>query len=241
LDAHAGYYLDFNTFSLEKFKNRLSSTSLPPSHHILLEDIDGRFTALESLGIENLAQLQAALKTKSKVRAISEQTDLPLDYLTVLRREVNSYYPKPVKLMDFPDVDLAIVGKLEGLGIMNSLQFFPLIITPESRAELATQQQIKPEQILELTQLTDLVRLKWVGPKFARLLQQSSYNTVEKIAQSDYRELYQELMRIKESVGIYKGLFGLEDMKRWVNIYVQDVPVVIQYKNLPVANWLSQP
>jgi hypothetical protein len=229
LNAPEGYYQDLSTFSLEEFKNRLSKFSLPPSHYILLEDIDGRFARLESVGIENLAQLQVAIKTKSKVQSFAKQTDLPLDYLTVLRREVNGYHPKPVKLMDFPDVEPGVVGKLEGQGITNTLQLFPSILTPESRAELAAQRQITPEQIFELTQLTDLVRLKWVGPKFARLLQQSSFNTVEKVAKADYRQLYHELMRVNENKDIYKGLFGIEDMEKWVKIYVQDVPVVIQY------------
>lgn len=94
---------------------------------------------------------------------------------------------------------------------------------------LAKQNQIAYEDILELTKLTDVARMKWVGPKFARLLVESEYDTVEKVANSNYEELYHALVRTNEETGIYKGKFGLEDMKTWVTVVIQDVPQVIQY------------
>jgi hypothetical protein len=98
----SGYYLDLGKFSLKKLKGLLKSTRLLPSQQILQEKIDERFACLEGNGIENLEQLQKALKTKSAVQSFAEATGLPPDYLTILRREVNSYLPKPVDLKDFP-------------------------------------------------------------------------------------------------------------------------------------------
>ena len=36
---------------------------------------------------------------------ICKKTGLPVEYLTVLRREVNSYQPRPSNLKDFPGVN----------------------------------------------------------------------------------------------------------------------------------------
>ncbi len=159
----------------------------------------------------------------------AETTGLPAEYLTVLRREVNSYQPKPINLRDFPGVDQEVILKLEKVGIKNTKQLFARVITEEDRIVLAEQNQIEDAAILELTKLTDLARMKWVGPKFARLLVESDYDTVAKVINSDYEELYQNLVLTNEETGVYKGKFGIEDMKSWVTVVIQDVPQVIQY------------
>lgn len=223
-----GYYLDLSTFSLAKLKGLLKTTRLLPSQQALGKDIDERFAHLEQNGIKNLAQLQEALKTKANVQAFAKATGLPTDYLTLLRREVNGYQPKPIDLQDFPGVKPAVVRKLRQIGIKNTEQLFPNVLTRKSRREFAQQHQIEPQDLLELTKLTDVARTRWVGPKFARLLIESEYDTVEKIASSKHQELYQALVRANEANGIYKGKFGAEDIKLWVNS-VQAVPRVIQY------------
>jgi hypothetical protein len=79
---------------------------------------------------------------------------LPVDYLTILRREVNSYQPKPIKLKDFPGVDPGVVQKLDQIGIKNTLQLFPNLLTPEARHEFAKQNQIAYEELLVARALT---------------------------------------------------------------------------------------
>ena len=227
--SNSKYYVDLSKFSLEKLGHRIKNTRLPPGHRILQENIDERFSCISKNGIENLEQLQKALKTKSDVQSFADDTGLPLDYLTVLRREVNSFQPKPFNLKDFPGVDPEAVVKLTQIGIKNTKQLFPNVLTPQDRRLIAEQIQIQFDEILELTKLTDVARLKWVGPKFARLLIESDYDTVEKVANSNYEELYQALVRTNERSNIYKGKFGMEDLKSWVNVAVQDVPQVIKY------------
>ena len=90
--------------------------------------------------------------------------------------------------------------------------------------------QIPYPDILQLTKLTDLARLKWVGPKFATLLLAAGCDTVQKIANSDYEQLYFTLVQVNEEQHIYQGKFGLEDLKLWVNVVVQQVPQVMRYE-----------
>jgi hypothetical protein len=223
-----GYHIDLNTFSLEKLKGLIKKTRLLPSQQILGENIEERFECLEQHGIENLEQLQKAMKTKSRVEVFAKETGLPVNYLTILRREVNSYQPKPINLKDFPGMKLDVLQNLEGIGIKNTEQLFPNVLTPKDRSEFAKRNQIRDEDILELTKLTDVARTKWVGPKFARLLVESEFDTVEKIADANHEELYLALERVNEKSGIYKGRFGMEDMGFWI-ITVQEVSQVIQY------------
>lgn len=226
---NVGYYLDLNTFTIDELQELLQTSRLLPSQQILLNDVDARFALLREMGIENLAQLQKVLKTKTAVAAFADQTGLPLDYLTVLRREVNSYQPKPINLKEFPGVDTAVVQQLQQQGIKNTKQLFAHVQTPEERQAFAAQNQIPVEDLLDLTKLTDMARLKWVGPKFARLMVESPYDTVEKIANSNYEELYHAILRVNEEKGLYKGGLGLDDMKLWVTAVVPLVPRVIKY------------
>jgi hypothetical protein len=223
------YYIDLQTFRLEKLKNRLKNFRLLPSQQILRERIDERFALLSRKGIENVHQLQGALKTKSKVQSFSEETGIPVEYLTILRREVNSYQPKPINLKDFPGVNLEFTRVLDKVGIKNTFQLFPHIISREGRNGFAKMNGIDDEELLELTKLTDVARLKYVGPKFARLLIATDFDTVEKIAKSRAAELYDALMRANAECGIYKGKFGIDDMDSWIKIVVQEVPQVIEY------------
>jgi hypothetical protein len=224
-----GYAIDLSTFSLMKLKHNIENTRTLPSQKILEEDIDERFACLEQHGLENLQQLQTALKTKKEVQSFAQETGLPVDYLTILRREVNSYQPKPIQLKDFPRVNPEVIQKLDRIGIKQTRQLFPHVLTREDRRAFAEENQIADDDLLELTRLTDIARLKWVGPKFARLLIESPYDSVEKIANSDYETLYLALAEVNEEQEIYKGNIGEEDLKNWVNFVVQDVPQIIQY------------
>jgi hypothetical protein len=223
------YYPDLSQFSLEKLQHLFEITRLLPSQQLLQEDIEERFTCLAQHGIENLQQLQKALKARQDVQTFAQTTGLPVEYLTLLRREVNSYHPKPVLLKDFPGVNPDAVQKLAQMGIKNTKQLFEQVITPETRAELAAQTQIAESDILELTRLSDMARLKWVGPKFARLLIESEYDTAAKVINANYAELHEALIRTNEEKEIYQGRFGIEDMKSWVTVAIRDVPQVIQY------------
>ncbi len=98
------YYIDLKKYSLRKFKDELKGSELLPSRKILKEQIDERFKILEDNGIYNLQDLSISLKTPKKAREFAEKSDLPADYLLILRREVNSYTPKPVNLEKFPGV-----------------------------------------------------------------------------------------------------------------------------------------
>jgi len=203
----AGYYIDLATFSIDILQSRLGHIHLTPSQQVLTEDMDARFAILQAQGIHNLQQLQIALKTKKALAAFAER----------------------VRLADLPPVDPNAVDRLAAQDIHDTLELFPKVRTPALRADLAEETKISPEQIMLLTKLTDLCRLKWVGPKFAHLLLVSGYDTVEKIARADGIALYHHLQRVSKESGVYQGGFGEDDINLWVKHIVCDVPLTITY------------
>lgn len=91
------------------------------------------------------------------------------------------------------------------------------MLTVKARIELTKQTGIDEIEILRLTKLTDLSRIRWVNHTFAYVLFESSYDTVEKVANADNSELYEKVRKLNEERKIYKGNVGLHDIKLCVD------------------------
>jgi hypothetical protein len=222
------YYLDFQRYPLETWKGELKESKLLPSRQILKEDLEARFKVLKEQGISNLQELMDALKTPGKARDFASQTGLPEDYLLVLRREVMSLKPGPVNLSKFPGVNPGAIKKLEEAGIKTTLHLFRTVKTPQNREELADELGVPREDILELTQLTDLSRVKWVGPVFARIILDSGTNTVEKLSKAKSGPLYGRLLDINQEKGYTKARFVESDLSLCIE-FAKKVPIIIEY------------
>lgn len=221
------YYIDLKQITLSEYETELEQAELIPSRKMLKEDLQKRFSCLKDHGINHLDDLLTALKTPDKIKRFALKTGLPEEYLTILKREIASSQPKPVNLIDFPGISKDTTDRLAQLGIKNTLQLFQFVRTEPDRKTLSEKTEIPYHVILELTRLTDVARIKWVGANFARLLVDSKCNTVDKVAKADYRELYDEVIQINEEKQYFKGKFGLNDMKLCV-MAARNVPDAIR-------------
>ena len=222
------YHIDLEKYSLDKFKKDLDESKLIPSRKILKEDISNRFRVLNDNDIFNLQDLVNVLKTPKKAKEFAEKSGLPQDYVLILRREVNSYTPNPVNLDKFPGLDADTITKLNDAGIKNTAHLFKKIKTHGDRENLAAEMDILPEDILELTKLTDLVRIKWIGPVFARLFYDSGTDTAQKVSEADADPLFKRLVQINNEKGYTKGKFIESDVDLCIKV-ADMVPKVIEY------------
>jgi hypothetical protein len=223
-----GYYINLENISIDEYKEILKGADLLPSRMILKNDIDEKFAALKELQIENVEVLRKTLSNKSKLQAISKQTGITEEYLKILIREVRSYRQKPNRIQDFPGVSMSAVHELDKLGIRNTLQLFDFVLTPESRRAISKQTGINESEIIRLAQLTDLSRIRWVNHTFAYVLLEAGYDSSEKVAGADYKDLYERVCRLNEEREIYKGHIGLHDMKLCVEA-AKDVSLDFEY------------
>ncbi|MBK8945772.1 MAG: DUF4332 domain-containing protein [Ignavibacteriae bacterium] len=207
------YYLELYNISIDYYQNNLKTSDLLPSRNILKENIENIFKKIKDQKIQNLNELLNQLKDKKKLQNFSKQTGIAEEYLTILVREIKSIQPKPNNFIDFPNVSKNIVSKLEKHGIKNTLQLFDQVLTKKDRKELAIEIGINEIEILRLTKLTDLSRIRWVNHTFAYVLLEANYDTVEKVANADYRKLYDDVKNLNAERKIYKGNIGLHDMK----------------------------
>jgi hypothetical protein len=223
-----GYYIDLGKITIKDYQKKLESAYLPPSRMVLKEKLDERFGYFENLGIINVKELIQILKKKDKFTELSKVDCLSGDYLTFLLRELNSTFPKPNKIADFIWISKNTIDKLEKIGMINTAKLYDQVLTKMDRQKLADTIGIDYTEILELTKLADLSRIKWVGVTYARMLYDLGVDTVEKVSKSDPVDLHARLnQRIKEQ-NIFKGGIGINDVKILV-VTANELPFEIEY------------
>jgi hypothetical protein len=224
-----GYYIDLESISLEDFQEKLRTSYVLPSRLILKEKLDKRFEYFQKMGINNIQQLLEVLKDKKKLAEIARIDCFPEAYLKNLYRELNSFHPKPNKMKDFQDIPGEVVSMLDKAGIKDTVDLFDKVKTPKNRKSFATETGISNSDLLKLTKLTDLSRIRWVGVMFARILYESGFDTLEKVANADYMELYYRIIQTNKEKNLYKGKIGPNDMRLCVHA-AKEVPLEIEYQ-----------
>jgi hypothetical protein len=223
-----GYYIDLETISIDEYREKLKSAYLPPSRRILRERTEERFGYFKEIGIKNVKELIQLLKKKDEFDELQKIDCLSGDYLTILLRELKSTLPRPNRIKEFPGISAITSEALEKIGIKNTVKLFPRIINSMARKELAEITGLNKSEILELTKLTDLSRIKWVGVTFARILYDIGIDTVEKVSFAKPEELHQMINHYIKETDIYRGQIGLNDLKILIQA-AGEVPDDIEY------------
>jgi hypothetical protein len=221
------YFVNTEKFSLDKFRNILKTKDILPGRRILIDRLDERFDLLKTKGINSLSDLIETLKTKPKIEKFSKDSGLSVDYLTILRREANSYVSISVKLIDLPFTDEEIIEKLDSNGIKYSKQLFDIAAKHTDREKLANKLKLPPDRLFELVQLCDLVRITGVGPVFARIIFDSGIKTVKDFLSFDSADLFELLVNTNNEKRLTTARFTIMDIEYCIELG-KDLPFVIE-------------
>jgi len=194
----SSYHIDPKKYSLDKLKNDLKTRKLIPSRQALKMGLDEKFNLFESLGWKDIQDLRNELKDKKRIEIISEKTGIDADYLNLLRREVNSYFPNPVPLGKFSGISPELIKKLAGLKIKNSKHHYEKCLPEEGFQLLIEESKSAEEALEELAGLADLVRAYGVGPAFARILYDTGIHSIRDLA---YRTAEQLIELYEDQTG----------------------------------------
>ena len=223
-----GYYIDLEKLSIDDYRLKLESAYLPPSRMMLKDNLEERFAYFKTLGISNVKDLILLLKKKDKFSDLSRQDVFAGDYLTILLRELNSTLPKPNKLADFLEIRAGAVSNLKKIGISNTEKLYDKVLSKSDRQNLSQATGINMEDLLTLTKLADLSRIKWVGVTYAQMLYELGVDTVDKVSKSDPIDLHDRINRMIKEKNIFKGSIGLNDVKILIAA-AGELPLDIEY------------
>jgi hypothetical protein len=210
------YSIDLTKISLSEFKEILLSIDLLPSRKILLDNLDAVIKRIENKGVKNLAELHQLLKNKD-ISSLSSELLVTKGYLTVLKREVNSYKSKPVPLEKLEIFLPEELGELELYGIKNTKDFYEACCKVSNRKALSEKTGIDENEILEALELTDLIRINGVGPLYAKILRMAGISSIKKYLNTSsdkILKMYADLKN-KMSISINLSLKDIEYCRRF--------------------------
>jgi len=205
----SSYHIDPLKFPLEKFIEDLTSRKLIPSRLPLKVGLEEKFKIFRSLGWNNLHDLRSGLKDKKQIESLSNNTGIDVDYLTLLRREVNSYFPNPVPLGKFSGFSAEHISQLTTLGIRNSKHLYEKAVSTEDFESLGQETGIPEDTLRELAGLSDLVRGYGVGPAFARILYDTGIHSIRNL----YEYSADQVVRLYEEKTGKKADFTESDIQ----------------------------
>jgi len=208
--------MDAEKISLDDLQKRITETDLVPSRAPLMDGLPEKMAALKRQRILTLANLRQELKNPRRLEAISTATGIDAQYLTLLRREIESYFPDPFPLTAFDWLPQAEIEKLVKAGVCDSADFYLVVRDPAWETDFVRSTGINTVVLEDLYRLTDLTRIQWVSPTTARMLIAASYNSASGVAAADAEELCAALERINEGHRFFKGKIGLRDCKRLI-------------------------
>lgn len=211
------FHIDDASITLADVRKRIEATDLVPSRTYLLDDIGFTMSALGAQGIATLAQLRDALKTVKRLDDVARSTGIDKQYLTLLRREIESYFPKPAALKAFDWLPEDEIAKLESHGIRDVAALYAQTGDPRSRAVLVESRGVDADVLDSLARFADLSRVQWVSPTTARWLVEVGCGSVSELAASDPKDLCDTMERVNRGSRFFKGRIGLRDVRRLVH------------------------
>lgn len=210
------YHINAEKVSLDDLQKRLEATDLVPSRASLREKIAIRMKALKKQGITTLAELRNELKNAKRLTAVAKATGIDEQYLVLLRREIEGYFPKPVALKTNTWLPQDEIAKLEQNGIGDTAVLYGAANNAQKRTELAKSTGVALATLEALARLADLMRVQWVSPTFAKMLIVAGYDSAAKVAAANADELCEALASINAGDRFFKGKIGLRDIKRLI-------------------------
>jgi len=208
------YFVNEDSTNLDYLRERLEATDLIPSLLPLLDNLTGKMDTLKKAGVKSLANLRIRLKTKRTLTSLAEDSGIDSNYLVLLRRVIEGFFPKPPLLKVFDWLNRETVAKLDRAGIRNTQQLYEA--AQSGIDELAKKAGLKKEDLPEFLALSDLSRIQWVSPTFARVLTAAGFTSAAMVATANPEALYEALIRANNNARFYKGKVGLRDIKRLI-------------------------
>ena len=204
------YHVNPQTITLTTLTTRINQTDLTPGLVPVRDQWPVQVKLLQKAGIRTLADLRTRLKTKKTLAVFAAEADMNPDYLVLLRRMVEGFFPDPRPLAEFSWLDSAVIQKLKQAGIADTRQLFEA-----GKSELG-KTELMPHQLMEAQALADLCRIQWVSPLFARSILAAGLNSAAAVAKSDPEKLCAAVAAVNGREGFFKGKIGVRDIRRLV-------------------------
>lgn len=217
-EAMGCYHRDDSGLGLDVIETRLHGTDLIPSFEPLRESFSAMAQTLLELGVDNVRCLRHNLRTPRRRAELAERGSLDPAMLTLLRRYVEGWFPKPPKLTVFPD-HRPTAEALAPLGILTAADLIASASTREEQESIAQRAGVATESLRALVHLCDLTRIQWVAPTFARIIHAAGFTSPQELAgATDVADLHERLRHVEATLQPGRPGIGRRDVVRLLEL-----------------------
>jgi len=124
-----------------------------------------------------------------------------------------SHYPIEV----VPFIEQAHKDKLATLNLTETADLLDALLTGKQRKEMATRSGIAVETLLDYATTCDLLRLRGVGPKMARLIKLAGVADVQALRAQNPDDLAVALQEANKKHGVSEILPQKDTLKDWIH------------------------
>ena len=207
------YHLDLKKYSLNDFKELLNNYYLVKSRKLLLDNIDEKFEKIENQNIKNIDELNKILKNKSKIENLADKTSIDIQYLTILKREINSYLPNPTPLKKLENVSDTLINKLSKHKINNTKHVIEKLSKKKERKNFALENDIDYEELTTICKYSDLARIGGIGPTFIKILYEADIDSVDIFIKTPHKDMIERVNKLIKEKSYYRGSLGNDDIE----------------------------
>jgi predicted flap endonuclease-1-like 5' DNA nuclease len=118
--------------------------------------------------------------------------------------------------------------KLQAVGVKTVADLLARGKTPKGRKELAEATGISEKLILKWVDMSDLFRVKGIGPEYSELLEKAGVDTVKELRHRVPEHLHAKMEEVNSSTGqpLVRALPSLKAVQTWVEEAKHLEPVV---------------
>jgi hypothetical protein len=206
------FELDLSRITLKKYTSILKSKTMIPSRSCLLENLDEKFFVLENRGVHTLADLFQLISNENEIEIILKNRLFDTNFIKVLNREIKSYQPKAIKLVEFTWITQDLQKALLELSITNTKKLLEKIDSDDFEKLHKNNFGKNYHDFDVLVSQCSLTRIQWVNHTFARVLFESDYKSVSSVANASSDTMYNTIVSINKQKNLYRGNIGLKDI-----------------------------
>jgi predicted flap endonuclease-1-like 5' DNA nuclease len=106
--------------------------------------------------------------------------------------------------------------RLNDAGIKNTDHLLDLCCTPTGRKHVASKTGLTEKQILEWTNMADLMRVSGVGRQFAELLEASGVDTIKELRNRNAENLAKAIQAINDERRLARATPSVSMVSNWI-------------------------
>jgi len=189
------------------------------------------FKNLDSVKVKNYADLLHQIEDKEKCEKFLKKTKLPFRELILALNYIFRWVlPFKLYLRELIDTDDETqkkhLGKLRKFNIKFNLDLLEAGKTKEGRRKISKETGIPETFINELVNRADMTRLPYSNRKTVKYLFAAGYSSVDKIAQTNLKQLTENMQAYFERIGIRlsRSFIDVNGISTWAKA----IPKIVQ-------------